>query len=168
VIDPVSEAAYHETCITTTATTGTHPQINSIKQTAKSLAGNKHRRAMYLHIKMGHINMEYISTIVRTGLIQGVSKSVGKLKYKCPICIIAKATKIPKGLITQIENVPAGTVFHMDWMMVNIPSIRGFVCALTVVEARTRMIWGFPARSRQTPVHQIKFFIKHMSIRIPS
>ena len=141
------------------------PQVRSMKQTNKSLAGDLHRKAMYLHIKFGHLNMEYINMMVKQGLIKGISRSVGELKYKCPICIIAKGTKIPRGIMTTLGDLPPGVRFHLDWMIVNTESCRGFKVALTVIDAVTRMPWGFPSRLRGAPIQLTRWFIKHMRIK---
>ena len=56
-------------------------------------------------------------------------------------------------------------MFHMDWIIINTESCRGFKTALLIVEVTTRKKWGFPTRSRSTPIEIVRFFIKQMHLQ---
>ena len=53
-------------------------------------------------------------------------------------------------------------MFHMDWIIINTESSRGFKTALIIVEVTTRKKWGFLTRSRSAPIKIVRFFIKQM------
>ena len=82
---PLKTKTQHHPFLTTT------PKYNKIDK-------HKDNIAMYLHLKFGHMNMDYINTMIKMGLIKGVNKQIGTLCYDCPLCIIASATKITKGI----------------------------------------------------------------------
>ena len=58
---------------------------------------DKSQQACYWHIKLGHMNMEYVEKIAKSGIIKGMPKNIGYLKYECPLCKIAAAPRIPRG-----------------------------------------------------------------------
>ena len=53
--------------------------------------------ATYLHRKFGCQCMEGIVKTAQLGQITGIPKDIGKYDVKCPLCIIAAGTKIPRG-----------------------------------------------------------------------
>ena len=120
------------------------------------------RTAMYLHIKFGHQNMEYVKELIRRGLIKGVPKRIGDLKYDCPICRIASAPKLSRGGLTDTTELRKGSRFHADWIILNTESVRQFKTALLLTEVRSRRKFIFVTRSRSAPIQQITYFVAHM------
>ena len=47
----------------------------------------------------------------------------------------------------------------MEFEFYNVTSIRGFIYMLTVVYAKTRMIWVLTTTSKRAPVHIIRFIL---------
>ena len=72
-----------------------YPFINIMPPKINTLRAADPNLALYLHIKLGHINENYLQIMAKRGLIDGVPKNIGKLKFKCPICTIANGQKMP-------------------------------------------------------------------------
>ena len=106
--------------------------------------------------------MEGIVKTAQLGQITGIPKDIGKYDVKCPLCVIAAGTKIPRGNLRDCTEYRKGSCFHFDFAIFNTESCRGFVCGLVIVEVRTRMKFGFLARSRSPPIEQLKYFIQGM------
>ena len=118
--------------------------------------------APYIHLKFGHMNMEYVREMVRAGHIKGLPQNIPDLKFFCPLCKIANATKLPRGGPVDHSKVPKGAMFHADFIIINVVSIRGFKSALLITEVCTRRKYGFPTRSRSPPLAIFRYFVNHM------
>ena len=108
--------------------------------------------------------MEGIVKTAQLGQITGIPKDIGKYDVKCPLCVIAAGTKIPRGNLRDCTEYRKGSCFHFDFAIFNTESCRGFVCGLVIVEVRTRMKFGFLARSRSPPLEQLKYFIQTIKL----
>ena len=69
----------------------------------------------------------------------------------------AKTTTTPKGTTIHTNNLQPGEIIHMEFDLYNMTSIRGFTSMITVVCAKTIMIWVFHTASKRDPVHIICF-----------
>ena len=118
--------------------------------------------AMYYHIKFGHQNMDYVRKCARSGRYKGMPKNLPDLKYGCPLCKITAFQRIPRGDLKDTTELRKGARFHADFMIFKTESIRLFTSALLIVEAKTRKRWGFPTRSRNPPLQQVKWLVKHL------
>ena len=118
--------------------------------------------ATYLHRKFGCQSMGAIIEIARKGHITGIPRDIAKYDVTCPLCHISAGTKLPRGNSTDYTDLRKGTVFHIDFAIFNVESFRGFVCALVIVEAKTRKKWGFLGRNRTPPVQELIYFIEHL------
>ena len=122
-----------------------------IVPTTKALLIKDRRKtllATYLHRKFGCQCMEHIVKTAKLGHIKGIPKDIGKYDVKCPLCVIAAGTKLPRGKLRDCTEFRKGSCFHFDFAIFNTESCRGFMCALVIVEVRTRKKWGFLAHSR--------------------
>ena len=109
--------------------------------------------------------MERILKTAQLRQITGIPKDIGKYDVKCPFYIIAAGTKIPRGRLRDCSEFRKESCFHVDFAIFNTESCRGFVCGLVIVEVRTRMKFGFLARTRTPPIEQLKYFIKNMRLK---
>ena len=105
------------------------------------------RVAQYLHLKFGCQNLDYIQRTAQLGHIKGIPADIAKYNINCPLCKIAAATKIPRGGLRDTTEMRKGSAFHMDWLIFNTESCRGFKTALLITETVTRQKWAFPTRS---------------------
>ena len=71
----------------------------------------------------------------------------------------AKTTTTPKGTTIHTNNLQPGEIIHMDFDFYNVTPIRGFTSMITVVCAKTLMIWVFHNASKRDPVHIIFFIL---------
>jgi hypothetical protein len=123
---------------------------------------DKSQQALYWHIKLGHENMDYVRETAKSGTIRGMPKNIGNLKFECPLCKIATASRIPRGGPVDTTELRKGVRIHADYAIFNVESCRGFKSALLVTEAVTRRKWGFPTRSRSPPVHIMRWLVNNM------
>ena len=68
-------------------------------------------------------------------------------------------TTTNKGTTVDTSNLQPGELVHMDFEFYKVTSIYGFTSILTVVCAKTRMIWVFPTSSKIAPVRIIHFIL---------
>ena len=64
--------------------------------------------------------------MARKGLMEGLPENLPELEDACPIYILAKANKIPRGPTTDISKFAPGFMLQMDLTFFNVGSIRGF------------------------------------------
>ena len=139
-----------------------YPFINIMPPKINTLRAADPNLALYLHIKLGHINENYLQIMAKRGLIDGVPKNIGKLKFKCPICTIANGQKMPRGPIVNTAELRKGVRLHADFAIVNKESCREFVAAFCIFDAKTRHPWGFPTRSRRPPIGILKWLVLNL------
>ena len=68
-------------------------------------------------------------------------------------------TTINKGKTVDTSNLQPVELIYTDLAFYNITSIRGFTFMITVVCAKTRMIWVLPIVSKRTSVSIIQFIL---------
>ena len=66
-----------------------------------------------------------------------------------------KITTINKGTTFYTSNFQPGKLIHTDFSFYNVTSIYGFTSILTLVCAKTRMLWVSPNASKISPVRII-------------
>ena len=69
-------------------------------------------------------------------------------------------TVSPKGTTVDTSNLQPGELIHVDFDFNNVIYIHGFTSVLTVVCAKTIIIWVLPIATKQAPVCIISFIIK--------
>ena len=70
-----------------------------------------------------------------------------------------KITTINKGQKVDKSNIQPGELIHMYFEFYNVTSICGFTFIITVVHAKTRIIWVLPTVSKRDPVRIIRFIL---------
>ena len=123
---------------------------------------DRSQQACYWHVKLGHMNMEYVNQMAKLGIVKGMPKTIGYLKYECPLCKIAAAPRIPRGGPVDTTELRKGVRIHADFVIFNFESCRGFKSALLISEAVTRRKWGFPTRSRTPAIHIMRWLVNHL------
>ena len=76
---------------------------------------------------MEHVHVEKIA---KSGIIKGMPKNIGYMKYECPLCKIAAAPRIPRCGPVDMTELRKGVWFHADDVIFNFESCRGFKTAL--------------------------------------
>ena len=131
------------------------PLVSALKVESK----NYSLLAQYLHLKFGCQNLEYIRRTAQLGHIKGIPADIGKYHINCPLCKISAATKLPRGGPCDTTELRKGSAFHVDWLIFNTESCRGFKTALLIKESVSRRLWGFPTQSRSAPLEQMRYFV---------
>ena len=70
---------------------------------------------------------------------------------------------INKGTTFYTSNIQPGELVHMDFEFYNFTSIRGFISMLTLVWAKTSMLWVFSTEFKIAPVRIIYFILTTMT-----
>ena len=101
-----------------------------------------------------HPSDSVLKEMCRHQTIYGLPKNCPKQIHKTPrtICYTAKLTTINKFTTVDTSNLQPGELVHVDFEFYNVTSIHSFTPMLTVVCAKTIMLWLFPTVSKISPV----------------
>ena len=93
--------------------------------------------------------------------LDGLPKHFPKKIHKAPgtVCYTTKTTTINKGTAVDTSYLQPVELVYIDFSFYKITSICGFTFIITVVCAKTRILWVFPTASKITPVHVIRFIL---------
>ena len=64
--------------------------------------------------------------MTRKGLMEGLPENLPELEDPCPICLLTKETKNPRGPTTDVPKISPGFMLKMDSEFFNVECIRGF------------------------------------------
>ena len=93
------------------------------------------------------------------GLMEGLPSNLSDLEEPCPICLLTKATKIPRGPTTDVSKISPGFMLQMDFAFFNVESIRRFTSTFVDICSATSYHFGFPSRSKLPPLDILKFLV---------
>ena len=99
----------------------------------------------------------------RKGLMGGIPKNLPDLEEPCPICLLTKENKIPRGPTTYASKSPPGFMLQMYFSFLNVESIRGFTSPFVAICSVNSHPFGFPSRSNCPPLDIIKFLVTTLS-----
>ena len=97
--------------------------------------------------------------MARKVLVGGIPTNIPDLEEPSPICLLTKATKIPRGPTTDILNLAPGFMLQMIFLFFNSESICGFTSTFVVISSDTSYPFGFPPRSKFPPLDILKFLV---------
>ena len=86
--------------------------------------------------------MDYVRETAKSGTMRGMPKNIGNLKFECPLCKIATASRIPRGGPVDTTELRKGVRIHADYAIFNVESCRGFKSALLVTEEYSTDLFG--------------------------
>ena len=86
-----------------------------------------------IHQRFGHVSITRLKRMSRKGLMEGLQENLPELEESCHICILTKATKIPRGPTTYVSNSPPGFTLQMDFTFFNVESICGFTSTFVAI-----------------------------------
>ena len=86
-------------------------------------------------------------------------RKIPDLEEPCPLFILTKATKTPRGPTTDVSKSPPGFMLHMDFAFLNVESIRGITSTFVAIYSVTSQPFGFPPRSKRPPLYILKFLV---------
>ena len=99
----------------------------------------------------------------RKGLLEGLPTNLPELEEPCPICLLTKATNIPRGPTTDVSNFVPVSMLQMDFAFFNVESIRGFTSYSVAICSATSYPFGFPLRGKLPPLDVLKFIVTALS-----
>ena len=114
-----------------------------------------------IHIHLLHPSDSAMKSMCRHQTLYGLPKSCPTKIHKtpCTICYTSKMTTTNKGTKIDTSNLQPGDLVHVEFVFYNVTSSCGFNPIITVVCARTRIIWLFPTASKKAPVRIIRFIL---------
>ena len=81
------------------------------------------------------------------------------MEEPCPICLLTKANKIPRGPITDVSEFAPGFMLQMGFSFFNVEIIRGFTSTFVAICSATSYPFGFPSRSKRPSLGILKFVV---------
>ena len=81
------------------------------------------------------------------------------LEEPCPICLLTKATKIPRGPTTDVLEFSLGFMLQKYFSFFNVQSIRGFTSNFVAICSATPYPFRFPSRSKRPPLDILKLLV---------
>ena len=91
--------------------------------------------------------------------MEGPLENLPELEQPCPIYLLTKETKMPRGPTTYVSNFPPGFMLHMDFSFFNVESIRGFTSTFVTICSAIFYPFGFLYRSKRPPLDVLKCFV---------
>ena len=67
------------------------------------------------HQKFVHVSIVRIKVTTRKGITEGLPTNLPDLEETCTICLLKKATKIPRGKTIYVLKYPPGFMLQMDF-----------------------------------------------------
>ena len=118
------------------------PELLGFSVVLAAVQGDKERKAMIHHCRMGHMSFDKMSKVC-PDVMSGVDMS----KLKCDACEYAKHTRISyvsKGL----RSIAPFTLVHSDVWTCPTMSISGMKYFVTFIDCYTRMTWVYLLRHK--------------------
>ncbi len=138
-------------------------QFSSKNLSNPTMAGliQTNNNQQFIHQKFDHRSLTMIHKMQQNNLMLGMPHKIHPFHdtYKCPICLLTNATKVPRNLYRHKEHYQPGEYFCLDYSFWNVTSIRGFTSILSAICAKTRYSFAFPTRNKRPPLATIKWFI---------
>ena len=116
---------------------------------------------MVLHLLLQHASKSMILKIIKSNSLSDIPdfSKIGNFDCSCAICNISKATKLPKGKLVDVTNLPPFQRLHIDFSFFGVTSLRGYTTALDITCASTSYPFGFPTKSKSPPLDLFKWFV---------
>ena len=97
--------------------------------------------------------------MARKVLMEGLPENLFELEEPCPIFLLTKATKIPRGPITDISKFSPGFMLQTDFAFFNVERIRGFASTLVAICSASSYLSELPYISKHPPLDTLKFLV---------
>ena len=96
--------------------------------------------------------------------MEGIPENVPELEDPCPIYILTKAAKIPRGPTTDVSKISPVFMLQMDFSFFNVESIRVFTSTFLAICSATSYPFGLPSRSKRPPLDILSFLVTTLII----
>ena len=91
--------------------------------------------------------------------MEGLPENLPELEDPCPICLLNKAAKIPRGPTTDVSNFSPGFMLQIYFSFFNVEIIRGFTSNFVAICFANSHPFGFPSRSKRPPLGTLQFLL---------
>ena len=88
--------------------------------------------------------------------MKGAPKNLPDLEDPCLICILTRATKIPKVPTINVLKSPPRFMIQMDFAFFNVESIHGFTSTFVTICSATLCLFGFTSIIKRLPLDILK------------
>lgn len=142
-----------------------HLDTSSYKYNSTSLSVASNSISKQQSNALWHMRLAHVSSLVLHKIPDISSFVIDDYNKHCPICPIAKQSKLPFTLSTSHASASFDLV-HIDvWGPYAHETYTGYKYFLTVVDDFSRAIWTFLLPSKLHVFSQIKFFCAYVSTR---
>ena len=101
-----------------------HRDKNIVVPTVCGLS--KQTISQLIHHCFVHVYFTRLKQMAREGLMEGLPENLLELEEPRPICLLTKATKIPRSPTTDVSKFAPGFMLQMDFAFFNVESICGW------------------------------------------
>jgi hypothetical protein len=151
----------HPPALLSSSTTVSHPGNTLVPVIAYSKA--LVMTLYLLHQRFGSFSYDVLDTTYRQQTLLGLPRiPPPRYEYDCPVCSLGNLPQFHKGKTLSMATLKPGELLHMDFEFWDIVSRRLFTAMLTIVDAKTRMLWIFCTSSKKPPIHILKWFFANL------
>jgi hypothetical protein len=117
----------------------------------------------FMHQRFGHLSDDIIDIMCREQTLMRLPQvPPPHHAYDCPVCSLGKVPQFCKGKTSSTDNLTPGELLHTDFAFWDITSRRMCTDVLTIIYAKTRMLWLFCTSSKKPPVHILRWFFANL------
>ena len=100
----------------------------------------------FIHKRFVQASHQRIIQMSKLGIYTGLQKSTRKLSQTFWTCLISKGTHLFCHPNVSTEHIDPCTIFHLELGFFNKVSCQKITSVLTIVDATTRHLFGYPTR----------------------
>lgn len=109
------------------------------------------------HRRLCHLNADYIRTLARDGLVDGLDFKHGSHQHSCTDCLAGKAHKLSFPLSSSRASAPLALV-HCDLLSFGTESVSGSQYLLTIIDDFSRKIFAYPLTRKSEAYSKFMLF----------
>ena len=91
--------------------------------------------------------------------MEGLAENLPYFEKPCPIFLLTKATKIPRGTTIDVSKFAPGFILQMGFLLFNIESICVFTTNFLYICSATSYTFEFPSRIKLPLLDILKFLV---------
>ena len=97
--------------------------------------------------------------MARKLLMEFLPTNLPDLEYPCPICLLTKATKMPRGTTIDVSKISPGFMLHMDLSFFNVEIICVLTSSFAAMCSATSYTFVFPSRRKRPSLYILIFSV---------
>jgi hypothetical protein len=117
-----------------------------------------------LHQQFLHCSNDVLNTMWRQQTLLGLPWiPTPRYEYDCHVCNLDKLPQFHSKTVST-DTLKPGKLLHMDFAFWDIFSRHMFTAMLTIVDAKTRMLWIFCTPRKNPPLHILKWLFPNLRL----